>query len=183
MKLKATCSLEGSMKNLDSILKKQRHHFVNKGPYSESYGFSSSHIQMWELGHKEGWVPKNWCFWTMVLEKTPESSLDCEEIKSVNPEGNQPWIFIGRTDAAAETPSLWAPEAKSHLIGKDPDAGKNWGQEKRVTEAEMVGWHHQLKGHEFKQTLGDSEGQGTLACCSSWSRKELNTTERLNNNL
>ena len=130
-----------------------------------------------ELGHKEGWALKNWCLWTMVLEKTLESPLDSKEIKPVNPEGNQPWIFFGRTDAEAEAPILWSPDAKSQLIGKDSDAGKDWGQdEKWVTGDEMVGWHHRLNGHEFEQTQGDSEGQGSLAFCSPLGRKGLNTT-------
>ena len=121
-----------AMTNLDSILKK-RHHFAYKGPYSQSYGFSRSHIQMWELDHKEGWAPANWCFQTVVLEKTLESPLDCKEIKPANPKGNQPWIFIGRTDA--EIPVLWPPDVKSRLIGKDPDVGKDWRQkEKGVAE-------------------------------------------------
>ena len=115
---------------------------------------------MWELDHKEVWAQKNWCFWTAVLEKTPESPLDCKEIKPVSPKGNQPWIFITRTDAEAEVPVLWPPDTKSQLIGKDPDAGKDWRQEKGTTEDEMIGWHHQLNGHEFEQTLRDSEGQG-----------------------
>ena len=107
---------------------------------------------MWELDHKEGWAPKNWCFWTVVLEKTLESPLDCKEIQTVNPKGNQSWIFIGRTDAEAEAPVIWPPDAKNWLIGKDPDAGKDWGQkEKGTTEDEMVGWHHSLNGHEFEQ--------------------------------
>ena len=135
-------------------IKKQRYHFANKGPYGQSCGFSSSHVRMWELDHKEGWALKNWCFWPVVLEKTLESSLDCKESKSVNPKGNQPWIFIGRTDAEAEVPILWPPDAKSWLIGKDLDAGKDWGQEKRVTEDEMVGWHHWLGRHEFEQATG-----------------------------
>ena len=112
-------------------IKKQRHYFANKGLYSQSYGFSSSHIWMWELDHKEGWAPKNWCFWTVVLEKTFESSLDCKEIKSINPKGNQPWIFIGRTDAETEPLILWLPDVKSWLIGKDPDAEKDWRQRRR----------------------------------------------------
>ena len=144
--------------NLDSILKKQRHHFVDKGPYSQSYDFSSSHVQMWELNHKEGWAPKNWCFWIVVLEKTLESRLDSKEIKLVNPKGNQPWIFIRRTDAEAEALILWPLDVKSWFTGKDPDAGKDWEkEEKGMTEAEMVGWHHRLNGHEFEQTQGDSE--------------------------
>ena len=124
---------------------------------------------MWELDHKEGGAPKNWWFSTVVLEKTLESPLDSKEIKPVAPEGYQPWIVIGRTDAEAETPILWSPDAKSQLIGKDPDAGKGWGQkEKAVTKDDIVGQHHWLNGREFEQTLGDSEGQGSLACCSPW---------------
>ena len=123
---------------------------------------------MWELDRKEGWVPKNWCFQTVVLEKTLEGPLDCKEIKPVNPKGNQSWIFIGRTDTEAETPILWPPDGKSRLIGKDNDAGKDWGQEeKRATEDEIVGWHHWLSGHKFGQTEEDSEGQGSRSCCSS----------------
>ena len=123
-------------------IKKQRHSFANKGLSSQSYGFSSSHVWMWELDYKESWAPKNWCFWVVVLEKTLASPLDCKEIRSVNPKGNQSWIFIGRTDAEAEAPILWPPDAKSWLIGKDPDAGKDWRQkEKGMTENEMVGWH------------------------------------------
>ena len=138
------------MTNLDSKLKKQRYYFVDKGPSSQSYGFSSSHVQMWELDYKESWVPKNWRFWTVVLEKTLESPLDCKVFQPVHPKGNQSWIFIGRTDAEAETPTLWPPDAKDWLIGKDPDAGKDWRQEKGTTEDEMVGWHHRLDGHEFE---------------------------------
>ena len=136
---------------LDSILKsrdkkkKQRHHFDTKGPSSQSYGFSSSHVWMWELDHKESWALKNWCFWTVVLEKTLESPLDCKEFKPVNPKGNQPWLLIGRADAETETLILWPPNAKSWLIWKDPDAGKVRGQEEKgATEDEMVGWHHWL---------------------------------------
>ena len=129
-------------------IKKQRHCFANKGPSSQSYGFSSSHVWMWELDYKGSWVLKNWCFWTMVLERILESPLDCKEIKRVNPKGNQSWIFIGRTDAEAETPILWPLEAKSWLTGKDPDARKDWRwEEKGTTEDEMVAWHHWLNGH------------------------------------
>ena len=134
---------------------------------------------MSELDHKEGWAPTNWLFWTVMLEKTLESSLNSKEIKPVNPKGNQPWIFIGRIDAEAEAPIPWPPDAKSQLTGKDPDAGKDWRQ-KRVTEDEMVGWHHQFNGHELGQTLGDGKGQEGLACCSPWSHKESDTTEQLN---
>ena len=139
-------------------IKKLRHYFADKGPSSQSYDFSSSHVQMWELDHKESWAPKNWCFWTVVLEKTLESPLDCKEIKQVNPKGNQSWIFIGRTDAEAETPILWPPDAKNWFIGKDPDAGKDWRQEKGMTENEIVEWHHRLEGHEFEQALGIGNG-------------------------
>ena len=136
---------------------------------------------MWELDYKESWAPKNICFWTVVLEKTLESPLDCKEIQPVNPKGNQSLIFIGRTDAEAETPILWPPDAKSRLIEKDPDAGKDWRQEaKGMTEDEMVGWHHQLDRHESEQALGVGDGQGSLVCCSPWDHKESDTTERLN---
>ena len=135
---------------------------------------------MWELDHSKGWTLKNWWFWTVVLEKTLESPLDCKEIKPVNLKGSQSWIFIGRTDTEAEAPILWPPDAKSWLIGKDPDAGKDLGQEEKgTTEDEMVGWHHWLDRHEFEQTLGVGEGQGNLACCSPWGHKELDTTEQL----
>ena len=137
---------------------------------------------MWELDYKEGWALKNWCFWTVVLEKTLESLLDIKEIKPVNPKGNQSWILIERTDAEAEIPILCPPDAKSQLIRKDPDSGKDQRQEKR-TEDEMVGWHHQLNGHEFEHDLGDGEGQGSLVCCSPWGHKELDTTEWLNKNI
>ena len=125
---------------------------------------------MLELDHREGWVSKNWCFRTVVLEKTLESPLDYKEIKLVNPKGNQSWIFIGRTDAKA--PTLWSPDAKNWLIRKDPDAGKNWRQEKRMTEDKTVRWHHQLKRHEFEQAPGVGDGQGSLVCCSPWGHKE-----------
>ena len=158
-----------AMTNLDCI-KKQRRYFADKGPNSQSYGFSSSHVQMWELNHKESWAPKNWCFWTVVLEKTLESPLESKEIKPVIPKGNQPWIFIGRTDA--EGPILRPPDAKNWFIGKDPGAGKDWRQEeKQTTEDKMVGWHHRLDGHEFQQSLGDDEGQGSLVCYSPWVAK------------
>ena len=144
-----------------------------KGPSSQSYGFSSSHVWMWELDYKESWAPKHWCLWTVVLEKTLESPLDCKEVQPVHPKGNQSWIFIGRTDAVAETPIIWPPDVKNWLIWKDPDAGKDWrSEEKGSTEDEIVGWHHRLNGHEFEQAPGDGEGQGSLACCSPWGRKE-----------
>ena len=167
----------------EQCIKKQRHYFANKGLSSQGYGFSSGHVWMCELDHKEGWVPKNWCFWTVVLEKTLESPLDSKKIKPVNPKGNQSWMFIGRTDVEAEAPVLWPPDVKNWLIGKDPDTGKDWRWEKKgMIEDEMVGWHHWLNGHEFEQALGDGEGQRSLACCSPWGRKELDTTEQRNNN-
>ena len=127
--------------------KKQKHYFADKGPSSQGYGFSSGHVWMWELDHKESWAPKNWCFWTVVLEKTLESLLDYKEIKPVNPKGKQSWIFVGRTSAKAKTPILWLPDTKNWLIGKDPDAGQDWRQEEKgTTEDEMVGWHHWLNG-------------------------------------
>ena len=132
-------------------IKKQRHYSVNKGLSHQGYGFSSGHVWMWELDYKESWVPKNWCFWTMVLEKTLESPLDCKEIQPVHPKGDQSWVFIGRTDVEAETPILWPSDVKSWLIWKEPDAGKDWGQEEKgMTEDEMVGCHHWLDRHEFE---------------------------------
>ena len=165
-------------------IKKQRHYFADKGLSNQSYGFSSNHVWMWELDYKEGWALKNWCFQAVVLKKTLESPLDCEEIKLVNPKGNQPWIFIGKTDAEAEAPILWLPDEKIWLTGKDPDAGKDWRQkEKGSAEDEMDEWHRRLNGHEFDQTLGDSEGQGSLACCSPWRYKELDTVKWLNKSI
>ena len=146
MKLKDAYSLE---EKLWQHIKKQRHYFHNKGPPSQSYGFSSSHVWIWELDYKESWMLKSWYFWTMVLEKTLESPLDCKDIQPVHPKGNNSWIFIVRTDAEADAPILWLPDVKNRLIGKDPDAGKDWRwEEKGMTEDEMVGWHHQLNGHE-----------------------------------
>ena len=157
-----------SLKRIWKHLKESKH------PYIQSYGCFSSHVQMWELDHEEGCVPKNWCFWTVVL-KTLESPLDCKEIKPVNRKGNQLWIFIGRTEAKA--PILLPPDVKSWYIGKGPDAGKDWGQEEKwATEDEVVGRHHWLNGQEFEQALGDSDGQGSLECCSPWGRKESDMT-------
>ena len=168
------------MTNLDSILKKQRHYFANKDPSSQGYGFPSGHVWMWELDYKESWAQK-WCFWTVVLEKTFESPLDCKELQPVHPERNQSLIFIGRTDVEAETPILWPHDAKSWLIWKDPDPEKDWGQEEKgTTEDEMVGWHHRLNGPGFGWTPGVGDGQGDLACCGSWGHKESDTTEWLN---
>ena len=153
----------------------QRHYFTN---HRQSYGFFNSHVWMWELDHKEGWVPKNWCFWTVVLEKTPETPLDCKEIQPVHPKGNQSWIFIGRTDVEAEAPILWPPDVKNWLLGKDPDARKDWRrEEKGTTQDEMVGWHHWLDGHEFVQALGVGDGQRSLTYCSPWGCKDSDMTE------
>ena len=133
------------------IVSKQATFFASKGLSSQSYGFSGSHVWMWELDHKESWALKNWCFWTAVLEKTLESTLDSKEIQPAHPKGNQSWVFSERTDVEAETPILWPPDAKNWLTWKDPDAGKDWGQEEKGrTEDEMVGWHHWLNGHEFE---------------------------------
>ena len=151
IKLKDACSLEENCDQPRQHIKKQRHYFTNKDPSVQSYDFPSSHVWMWELDYKEGWVLKNWCFWTMVLEKTLESSLNYKKIQPVHPKGNQSWIFIGRIDAEAETPILWPPYVKSLLIGKDPDAGQAWRQEEKgMTEDERVVWHHWLDGYEFK---------------------------------
>ena len=173
MKLKDIYSLSRK-KSYDKSrqhIQKQRHYFSNKSPSSQSSGFSSSHIWMWELYYKESWVLKNWCFWTVVLEKTLEGPLDCKEIKPVNPRGNQSWIVIGRTDAEAETPILWPPKMKNWVIRKDLDAGKDWRQEEReTTEDEMVVWHYRHIGHEFEQALGVGDGQGSLVCYSPWQR-------------
>ena len=168
------------MTNLDRILK-SRHYFANKCLSSQGYGFPSGHVWMWELDCEEGWAPKNLCFWSVVLEKTLESPLDCKEIQPVHPKGDQSWVYGGRTDVEAETPILWPPDVKSWLSWKDPDAGKDWGQEEKgTTEDEIVRWHHRLNGHGFEWTPGAGDGQGDPACCGSWSRKELDTTERLN---
>ena len=138
-----------------------------------------SHVWVWELDHKEGWALENWGLQIAVLEKTLESPLECKEIKPVNPKGNQFWVFIGRTDAEAETPTFWLPDAKNWLIWKDPDAGKDWRQKKGTTEDEIVGWHQRLNGHKFGQTPGVGDEQGDLACCSPWGCKGSDTTERV----
>ena len=149
MKLKDAYSLEGKLWPTYIAYSKGETLLCQQGPSSQGYGFSSSHVWMWELDYKESWAPKNWCFWTVVLEKTLESPLDCKKIQPVHSKGDQSWIFIGRTDAEAETPILWPPDAKSWLIGKDPDAGKDWRQEEKgTTEDEMFGWHHW--GNEFE---------------------------------
>ena len=158
-----------AMTNLDSIFKSRDITLPSKVCLVQGYSFSSGHVWMWELDYKERWAPKNWCFWTVVLDDTLENLLDWKEIQPVHPEGNQSWIFTVRTDAETEAPILWPSDAKNWLIGKDPDAGKDWRwEEKGTTEDEMVGWHHQLDGHEFEQALGVGDGQGGLACCSPW---------------
>ena len=163
-----------------SCLLKSRHHFADKGPSSQSYSFSSSRVWMWELDYKEDWVSKNWCFWTMVLEKTLEILLDCKEIQPVHPKGNRSWMFIGGTNSEASI--LWPPNVKSQLIRKDADAGKDWRQEEKgMTEDKMAGWHQWLNGQEFEQALGDGEGQRGLECCSPWGQKKLDMTKWLNN--
>ena len=157
------------------------HYFANKGLSSQGYGFSSGHVWMWQLDCEESWARKNWIFWTVVLEKTLESPLDCKEIQPVHSKGDQSWVFTGRTDAKAEAPVLWPPHVKSRLIGKDSDAGRDWEQEEKgMTEDEMAGWHYWLNGRESGWTPGVGDGQGGLACCDSWGHKESNTTEWLN---
>ena len=165
MKLKDACSLEGNYDQPRQHIKKQRHYFVNRGPSSQGYGFSSGHVWMWELDYKESWVPKNWCFWSVVLEKTLESPLDYKKIQSVHPKGDQFWVFIGRTDFEAETPILWPPDAKNWLIWKDPDAGKDWGQEEKGTTEDK--WLDNITDSmdmglsELRQLVMDRE-----ACCA-----------------
>ena len=169
-------------------LNEQRHYFADKGPSSQIYGFSSNHVWMWELDHKESWVLNNWCFWTVVLEETLESTLDCKEIQPVKSQGNQSWIFIGSTDAEAETetPILWPPDVKIWLFGKDLDAGKDWRwEEKGTTADEIVGWHHQFNGmslSKLQELVIDRDAWSTTAheVAKSWTRvsdrTELNWT-------
>ena len=162
-------------------MQKQRYYFANKGPSSQGYGFSSSHLWMWELDCEESWVLKSRYFWTAVLEKTLESPLDCKEIQPVHSEGDQSWVFFGRKAAKAETLILGPSLVTSWLIGKDSHAGRDWGQEEKgTTEDEMAGWHHWNDGHEFRWTLEGGDGQGVLSCWNSWGRKESDTFERLN---
>ena len=170
-----------AMTNLDSILKSRDVTLLTKVHLVKAMVFCSSYVWMWELYYKESWALKNWCFWSVVLEKTLESPLNSKKIKPVNPKGNQSWIFIGRIDAEAETPIFWPPDVKNWLIWKDPDAGRDWRQEEKgTTEDEIVGWHHRLNGHGFGWTPGVGDGQGGLVCCGSWGHKESDTTERLN---
>ena len=169
------------MTNLDSIFKSRDITLPTKVHLVKAMVFPVVMYGYRKLDYKESWVLKNWCFWTVVLEKTLECPLDCKEIQPVHPKEDQSWVFIGRTDVEAETPILWAPEAKSWLIWKDPDAGKDWGQEEKgMTEDEIVGWQHWLNEHVFGWTPGVGDGQGGLACCGSWGHKESDMTERLN---
>ena len=175
MKLKIFAPRKKSYNKSRQHIKKQRHYFADKGLSSQSYGFFSSHVWMWELHHK------NWYFWTVVLEKTLESPLECKEIKPGNPKGNQSWVFIARTDAEAEAPILWPPDVKKWLICKDPDAGKDWRQEEKgTTENEMVGWHHQLNGHEFEQAPGVGDGQGSVLQSTGLQRVKMGDWTELN---
>ena len=165
------------MTNLDNILKSRDITLPKEVSLVKAMVFSSGHVWMWELDYKESWALKNWYFWTVVLEKTLEIPMDCKEIQPVHPKGDQSWVFIGRTDVEAEAPILRPSDGKGWLIGKDPDAGKDWGQEEKgTTEDEMIGWHHRLNGHGFGWTPGDSRGQRSLVGCSPWGRNELNTT-------
>ena len=178
------CLLLGrkAMTNQDSILKRRDFTLLANVHIVKAMVFPGV-VCMWELDYTEGWVLKNWCFWIVVLEKTLESSLKCKEIKLVNPKWNQSWIFTGRTDDEAEIPRIWPPVVKNWLVRKNSDAGKDWRkEEKGMTECEMVAWHRWFNEHEFEQTLGGSEGQGSLACCSPWGHKELDMIESLNNN-
>ena len=159
-------------------VEKHRHYSADKGLYSQGYGLPRGHVELWEHDCKEGKMPKNWCLWTVVLERTPENPLDSKEMKPVNLKGNQPWIFVGRTDAGAEAPVIWSFDANSRLIGKHLDAGKDWRQkDNRETGDETVGWHHQFNG----QTPEDREGQGSQAFCNPWGLKESDRTSRQNN--
>ena len=174
-----------AMMNLDSVLKSRDITLLTNVHSDKAMVFLVVVYGCWEFNYKGSWVLKNWCFWTVLLEKTLESPLDFKEIQRVHPKGNQSWIFIGRTDAEAEALILWPPDAKNWLIGKDPDAGKDWKQEKKekgMMEDEIVVWHHWLDGHEFERALRVGDGQGSLECCSPWGCKELEMTEQLNNN-
>ena len=167
------------MTNLDSTLKSRGITLPTKVCIVKAMVIMYRWWTLFTSGHQEGWAPENWCFWTVVLEKTLESALDCKEIKPVNPKGNQSWIFLGKTDAEAVI--FWPPDAKNWLIEKDPDAGKDWMQEEKgKTEDNMVGWHHRVCGHEFEQALWIGDEQGSLACCSPWGHKESDMTEQLN---
>ena len=168
------------MTNLDGILKSRDITLSVKAGLVKAMVFPVVMYGCESWTNKESWAPKNWCFWTVVLEKTLESPLNCKDIQPVHPKGDQPCVFIGRTDAEAETPVFWPPDAKSWLAGKDPDAGKDWRREKETTEDEMVGWSYWLNGHGFEWALGAGDGQGSLERCSPWGCKESDTTERPN---
>ena len=176
------CLLLGrkAVTNLDGILKSRDITLTTKVCIVKAMVFPVVMLWMWDLDSKESWAPKNLCFWTVVLEKTLESPLNSKETQPVHPKGNQSWLFIGRTDAEAEAPILWPPHAKNWLIGKDPDAGKDWRQEKGTTEDEMFRCHHWLYGHEFEQALRSGDGQGSLVCCIPWGHKQSHVTEWLN---
>ena len=179
MKLKTLIPWKKSYDQPRQHIEKQKHYFANKSLSSQGYGFSSGHAWMQQLDCEESWVLKNWCFWTVVLEKTLESPLDCKEIPPVHSLGDQPWDFFGGNDAEGETPVLWPTHVKSWLTGKDSDAGRDWGQEEKgTTEDEMAGWHHWLNGCESEWNLGVGDGQGGLACCDSRGHKESDTTDR-----
>ena len=183
MKLKDLLFGRKTMTNLDSILKRRDIIFLTKAFIVKATVFPVVMYGCESWNYKESRAPKNWCFWTVVLEKTLESPLDCKKIQPVHPKGNQSWIFIGRTDAEAGAPVLWPPDEKNWLISKDPDAGQDWRQEEKgTTEDEMVGWHHWLDGYEFEKSPRVCDGQGSLACCSPCGPKELDMTERLNCN-
>ena len=162
------------------LLLSNRHYFVNKGPSSQGYGFSRGHVWMWELDYKESWAPKNWCFWTVVLEKTLESPLSCKEIQPIHPKGAQSWVFIGSTDLKLKLQYFGHLMRRADSFDKTLMLGKIEGRRRRAWQDEMIGWHHGLDGHGFGWTPGVGDGQGGLECCGSWSRKELDTTERLN---
>ena len=185
LRVKTLNIIEGSFCCILQILYqiKPRHHSADRGPYSQDYGLPSGHAWLRELDCKVGGVPKNWRLQTVELEKTCETPFVSKEIKPVHLKENQPWILIGRTDTEAEAPVFWSPDANSQFIEKVPDAGKDWGQkDKRELEDEMARWHHWCNGHEFGQTLADSEGQGSLVCCNPWGHKKLDTTGQVNNN-
>ena len=182
MKSEENCFLAGKQWQTRQCVEKQRHYSANGGLYSHGYGFPSGHVQSWELDHYKGDVLKNRCLWIVLMEKATESPLDSKEIKAVNLKENQPSIHIGRTDAVGKTPVFWSSDVNSWLIGKVPDAGKDWGQKKkRASENEMAGWHHRFNRHELEQTLGDGERQRGQACCSQQGHKESDTTGQLNN--
>ena len=181
MKLKDACSFRESYDQPRQHIEKQRRYFANKSLSSQGYVFASCHVWMWDLDCEEIWALKNWCFWTVVSQGTLESPLDCKEIQPIHSEGDQPWDFFVGNDVEAEIPVLWPPHVKTWLIGKDSDAGRDWGQkENGATEDEMAGWNYWLDERESEWTPGIGDGQGGLACCDSWGQKESDTTERLN---